>query len=55
MTTQIVTTESLLLTRTKAPALPVAPTNYNREYIDELNRILRLYFNTIDNFVQNQR
>ena len=51
MTTQIVTTESLLLTRTKAPALPVAPTNYNREYIDELNRILRLYFNTVDNFV----
>ena len=51
MTTQIVTTESLLLTRTKAPALPVAPTEYSRQYADQLNSILRLYFNTLDNFV----
>ena len=26
------------------PALPIAPSGYNREYIDELNRVLRLYF-----------
>jgi len=51
MTTQIVTTDSLLLTRTKAPALPVAPTEYSRQYADQLNSILRLYFNTLDNFV----
>ena len=51
MTTQIVTTDSLLLTRTKAPALPVAPTEYSRQYADQLNNILRLYFNTLDNFV----
>lgn len=51
MTTQIVTTESLVLTRTRSPALPVAPTEYSRQYADQLNNILRLYFNTIDNFV----
>jgi hypothetical protein len=51
MTTQIVTTESILLTRTKAPALPLAPTEYNRQYIDQLNNILRLYFAQLDNFV----
>jgi hypothetical protein len=51
MTTQIVTTESILLTRTKAPALPLAPTEYNRQYIDQLNNVLRLYFAQLDNFV----
>jgi len=30
MTTQIVTTEVLDLTRTKAPALPIAPVDYSR-------------------------
>lgn len=49
--TQIVTTEVLALTRTKSPALPVAPTEYSRLYQDQLNSILRLYFNTLDNFV----
>ena len=51
MSTQIVTTESLVLTRTRAPALPIAPTEYNRQYQDQLNNILRLYFNTLDNFI----
>lgn len=51
MTTQIVTTESIVLTRTKAPALPLAPTEYNRQYIDQLNNILRLYFAQLDNFI----
>ena len=51
MTTQIVTTEVIDLTRTRAPALPVAPTEYSRQYIDQLNNILRLYFNTLDNFI----
>ena len=51
MTTQIVTTESILLTRTKAPALPLAPTEYNRQYIDQLNNVLRLYFSQLDNFI----
>lgn len=51
MTAQIVVTESIELTRTRAPALPVAPVEYSRLYHDQLNNILRLYFNTLDNFV----
>lgn len=51
MTTQIVTTESIELTRTKAPALPFAPVQYDRGYQDTFNNILRQYFNTLDNFV----
>jgi hypothetical protein len=51
MTTQIVTTEVLDLTRTKAPALPIAPVEYNRQYLDQLNNVLRLYFSQIDNFI----
>lgn len=51
MTTSIVVTESSALTRTKVPALPLAPVEYDRQYVDTLNNILRLYFNTLDNFV----
>lgn len=51
MSTQIVTTESVTLTRTKAPALPIAPVEYSRQYQDQLNNVLRLYFNTLDNFI----
>jgi hypothetical protein len=41
MSTQIVTTESLEFTRTKAPALPLAPVQYDRQYQDTFNNILR--------------
>ena len=51
MTTQVITTEVLELTRTKAPALPYAPPVYNTEYHNQLNSILRLYFNQLDNLV----
>jgi hypothetical protein len=51
MTTQIVTTESITLTRTKAPALPIAPAVYSRQYGDQLNNVLRLYFAQLDNFI----
>ena len=51
MTTQLVTTESNTLTRTKAPSLPIAPTVYSRQYGDQLNNVLRLYFSQLDNFV----
>ena len=51
MTTQIVTTEVVTLSRTKAPALPLAPTEYSRQYIDQLNNVLRLYFSQLDNFI----
>lgn len=37
---------------TKAPALPFAPVEFDRGYTDTTHNILRQYFNTIDNFVQ---
>jgi hypothetical protein len=51
MTTSIVVTESSELNQTKAPALPFAPVEYDRQYQDTFNNILRQYFNTLDNFV----
>lgn len=51
MTTNIVVTESIELNRTRAPALPFAPVLYEREYQDQLNNILRQYFNTLDNLI----
>lgn len=40
---------SLETVRPAAPALPVAPVIYNKGYIDQLNNVLRLYFNRLDN------
>jgi hypothetical protein len=51
MSTQIVTTEVVTLPRTRSPALPVAPTDYSRQYQDQLNNVLRLYFSQIDNLI----
>lgn len=51
MTTSIIVTESVELTKTKNPSLPLAPVTYDRAYVDSLNNILRQYFNTLDNFV----
>lgn len=34
----------------KAPNLLIAPTQYQQQYIDQLNNALRLYFNQVDNF-----
>jgi hypothetical protein len=31
-----------------APNLPLAPMEYERQYLDQLNNILRLYFSRID-------
>ena len=36
---------------TKAPALPYAPAEYERGYQDVFGKVLRQYFNAIDNFV----
>jgi len=33
---------------TKAPNLPAAPIEYNRQYQDQLNNVLRLYFSQLD-------
>lgn len=34
---------------TKAPALPLAPVEYDQRYIDQVHSILRLYFSQLDN------
>jgi len=36
------------LNKVAAPNLPLAPTEYDAQYIDQLNNVLRLYFNRID-------
>ena len=36
----------------KAPNLPIAPGEYGQRYQDQVLNVLRLYFNTIDNFGQ---
>lgn len=46
--TQVVTTEEAELTNVKSPFLPLAPTEYSRQYQDQLNNVLRLYFSQID-------
>jgi hypothetical protein len=46
--TRVVTTEEVELTNVKSPSLPLAPTEYSRQYQDQLNSVLRLYFNQID-------
>jgi hypothetical protein len=37
---------------TRAPNLPLAPEDYNPRYVEQFNNVLRLYFNSIDNFSQ---
>lgn len=51
MTTSIITIEGDVLTQTTPPALPHAPDQYNRQYQDQLNNVLRLYFNTLNNLL----
>jgi hypothetical protein len=36
-------------TSTIAPRLPIAPIEYDQRFMDEFIRILRLYFNQLDN------
>ena len=40
------------LNKVVAPSLPLAPRDYSAQYIDQLNNVLRLYFNRLDNFNQ---
>jgi hypothetical protein len=37
---------------TKSPNLPIPTTEYERAYLDELTKQLRLYFAQLDNFTQ---
>jgi hypothetical protein len=44
-------TSTYELNRLVAPRLPDAAKEYDSRYIDQLNNVLRLYFNQIDNLV----
>jgi len=46
----IVTTE-FKLQQVEPPALPFAPPDYNEQYQNQLNNVLRLYFNRLNNIV----
>ena len=37
---------------TTSPNLPIAPTDYQQGYQDQVNNALRLYFAQLDNFTQ---
>lgn len=39
-----------LLRGTKAPNQPIAPVEYDQRFQDQFSNVLRLYFNTLDNF-----
>ncbi len=46
----ILTSLAVLLRGTKAPNQPIAPVEYDQRFQDQFSNVLRLYFNTIDNF-----
>jgi hypothetical protein len=48
--TYIITSEAEL-SRITAPSLPLATKEYSQQYIDQLNNVLRLYFNRLDNLL----
>jgi hypothetical protein len=46
----IITSETEL-SKIAAPSLPLATPEYDRQYQDQLNNVLRLYFNRLDNLI----
>lgn len=47
----LIVTSEYELNRVVAPRLPVAPVTYEPRYQDQLNDVLRLYFNRLDNLL----
>lgn len=47
----LIVTSEFDINRVAAPALPVAPEAYNRPYQDQLNNVLRLYFNRLNSIL----
>ena len=45
----LIVTSEYVLNRVTAPRLPNATPEYSKDYIDQLNNVLRLYFNRLDN------
>ena len=48
----LVVTSEYDLNRIPAPNLPLAPKEYSSRYIEQLNNVLRLYFNQLDNLTR---
>jgi hypothetical protein len=44
-------TSNDVLSQAIAPNLPLAPNDYDRRYFDQLNNVLRLYFNQRDKVI----
>ena len=44
----LIVTSEFELNQVAAPNLPLAPSEYERLYQDQLNNVLRLYFNRLD-------
>jgi hypothetical protein len=44
----LVVTTDYAINKTAAPNLPLAPGDYNSQYQEQLNNVLRLYFNRLD-------
>jgi hypothetical protein len=44
-------TSEMELSRIAAPSLPLGTPEYSRQYQDQLNNVLRLYFNRLDNLL----
>jgi hypothetical protein len=46
-----IVTSDYELSQVIAPRLPNAPIDYDPRYIDQLNNVLRLYFNQLDKII----
>jgi hypothetical protein len=44
-----IVTSDTAITPITAPSLPLAPSDWDRQYQDQLSNVLRLYFNQVDN------
>jgi hypothetical protein len=44
----LIVTSEFELNQVASPNLPLAPNEYSRAYTDQLNNVLRLYFNRLD-------
>ena len=47
----LLVTSDFEINRVATPALPLAPDLYSRPYQDQLNNVLRLYFNRVDSIL----
>ena len=47
----LIVTSEFEINRLAAPALPLAPLQYDPNYVNQLNNVLRLYFNRVDSIL----